>query len=266
VPREASSLLAALGTVGVVTVAFALPRAAHDAAAGQPAEASPRLAATERAGGVATALRRVTLGRSSSGRSIRALELAGSDSRSRSILVVGCVHGNECAGSRVTRLLASLRRRAGSDVWLVHDLNPDGSARGRRQNARGVDLNRNFPAGWRAGGKPWDRFYAGRRPLSEPETRSIARLIRRIRPETTIWFHQPQGLVRAWGESVGAARGYARRVGVPFRALRWPPGSATRWQNRRFAGSSSFVVELPAGPLALAAARRHAYAILALGG
>jgi protein MpaA len=206
----------------------------------------------------------VEIGRSSTGRPISAVELAGSGSRSGAILVVGCIHGNECAGTRVTRLVASLRRQARSDVWLVHDLNPDGSARGTRQNARGVDLNRNFPAGWRAAGRPWDPYYPGRRPLSEPETRAIADLILRIRPQTTIWFHQPQGVVRAWGRSIPAARRYARLAGEPFRALRRPPGSATSWQNRRFAGTSSFVVELPPGPLPSAAARRHASAILAL--
>ena len=254
------ALLVVVSLVGLVTVAFSPARAAQD----EPT--SPRAADAERTSGVAAPLRRVTLGRSSRGKQISALELAGSGSRRGEILIVGCIHGNECAGSRVTRLLASLRRQAGSDVWLVHDLNPDGSARGSRQNARGVDLNRNFPAGWRAAGKPWDPYYPGTRPLSEPETRAIARLIRRIRPETTIWFHQPQAVVRAWGESIPAARRYARLSSEPFRALRWPPGSASHWQNRRFAGATSFVVELPPGPLPRAAARRHALAILALAG
>ena len=43
-------------------------------------------------------------------------------------------------------------------------------------------------------------------------------------------------------------------------------GRRAHWQNRRFAGASSFVVELPPGPLPRAAARRHALAILALAG
>jgi murein peptide amidase A len=253
--------------VCMATVAFSPARAAQD----EPTETLLRPAQAERASGVVSplrrvALRRVRLGRSSRGRPIWALELSGRDTRRGAILVVGCIHGNECAGIRVTRLLASLRRKGRSAVWLVHDLNPDGRALGSRQNARGVDLNRNFPAGWRARGKPWDPYYPGRRPLSEPETRAIARLILRIRPETTIWFHQPQGLVRAWGKSITAARRYAQLSGEPFRARRWPPGSATRWQNRRFAGASSFVVELPPGPLARAAALRHAFAVLALAG
>jgi len=248
--------------VCMATVGLSSGRAAHDG----PTEALQRPAHAERASGVAAPLRRVPLGHSSRGRPIWALELAGRDTRSGAILVVGCIHGNECAGIRVTRLLASLRRQGRSAVWLVHDLNPDGTARGSRHNARGVDLNRNFPAGWRAGGEPWDPNYPGRRPLSEPETQAIARLILRIRPETTIWFHQPEGVVRAWGKSIAAARRYARLSGEPFRALRWPPGSASHWQNRRFAGASSFVVELPPGPLPRAAARRHAFAVLALAG
>ena len=41
-------------------------------------------------------------------------------------------------------------------------------------------------------------------------------------------------------------------------------GVGDDWQNRRFAGTTSFVVELPPGPLPRAAARRHAFAILTL--
>jgi hypothetical protein len=44
--------------------------------------------------------------------------------------------------------------------------------------------------------------------------------------------------------------------------MAWPPGSASRWQNG--IRQVSFVVELPAGELADAAARRYADAILRL--
>ena len=80
----------------------------------------------------------------------------------------------------------------------------------------------------------------------------------------TIWYHQPQAIVRAFGHSVPAARRYARLAGVPFRRLHWPAGTASNWQNHRFAGASSFVVELPPGPLASTAAVRHARAVLTL--
>jgi murein endopeptidase len=205
--------------------------------------------------------RRVRIGRSVRDRPIMAVRAGDVGSESKA-LVVGCIHGNECAGTAVTRILA--RSSPTVDLWVVSNLNPDGFALGRRQNARGVDLNRNFPSEWRAGGRRWDAEYAGPRPLSEPETRAAARLIRRLRPSVTIWFHQPQALVRAWGQSRPAARQYARLAGMRFRAIRWPRGTAPNWQNHRFPGTSSFVVELPAGPLTPADANRHARAVLAL--
>ena len=207
------------------------------------------------------AKRRVRIGRSVRGAAITAVRAGDTGSPTRA-LVVGCIHGNECAGTAVTRILA--RTSPGVDLWVVSQLNPDGFALGRRQNARGVDLNRNFPSEWRAGGRPWDSEYPGPRPLSEPETRAAVRLIRRIKPSVTIWFHQPQALVRAWGQSVPAARSYARLSGMRFRPIRWPRGTAPNWQNHRFPGTSSFVVELPAGPLTAAEANRQARAVLAL--
>ena len=179
------------------------------------------------------------LGRSYEGRPIRVVHIAGDGPR---MLVVGCIHGDECEGLEVTRLLARSKPRA--DLWLVHQLNPDGYAGRGRTNARGVDLNRDF------------------RNATQRETRIARKLILRLRPDVTIWFHQPQSVVRAWGPSRSIARRYARLAGVPYRSLAWPVGSASRWQNG--IGQLSFVVELPPGELSLSAARRHAQAVLAL--
>lgn len=202
------------------------------------------------------------LGRSELGRPIAAYELG---DRSRpAVLVVGCTHGTECAGIAVAdRLLASPGR---AHLWIVPNLNPDGLAAGTRLNGRGVDLNRNFPAGWRPGGRPFDPEYPGPRPLSERETRIAQALILRVRPAVTIWFHQPQELVRAWGRSIPAARRFAALAGLPFRALPWLAGTAPNWQNHRLPGTSSFVVELPPGPLSDAAAERLARAVRAYAG
>jgi protein MpaA len=204
------------------------------------------------------------LGRSALGRPIRVQVVGAAPARHR-ILVVGCIHGNECAGIAVTRRLARAAAPAGTRLWIVHDLNPDGHARGTRQNGRGVDLNRNFGAMWRPIGARGDPQYAGPRAWSEPETRLIRALILRVRPTETIWFHQPQGVVRAWGPSVPAARRYARLAGERFAALRWPNGTGPNWQNHRFPRTPAYVVELPPGPLGPTAAARHARAVLRLG-
>jgi protein MpaA len=204
------------------------------------------------------------VGRSAQGRPIRLLERGNPASR-RVVLVVGCIHGNECAGLAITRRLARATPPGRFHLWIVPRLNPDGHVARTRQNARGVDLNRNFPARWRAAGVPWDPEYPGPRPLSEPETRVARRLVLRLRPDVTIWFHQPQAVVRAWGRSRPVARRYARAAHVAYRSIRWPNGSAPRWQNTRLSRGSSFVVELRPGRLPAAAAARHARAVRALG-
>jgi murein peptide amidase A len=183
------------------------------------------------------------LGRSWEGRAIEVVR-AGDRSDSQRVLVVGCIHGDECAGMAVTRRLARLGSEAGADLWLLHNLNPDGLARRTRANARGADLNRDF-----------DTF-------SQRESRIARTLILRLRPDVTIWFHQPQAVIRAWGGSRAAARRYARIARQPYRSLAWPPGAATRWQNGL--GQVAFVVELPPGPLASDSARRHVEAVLRL--
>jgi protein MpaA len=200
------------------------------------------------------------LGYSERGRPIRVHRL-GQFSSPRKILVVGCIHGDECEGIQVTRLLVSGAPRTGLDLWVVHALNPDGRRLGVRQNGRGVDLNRNFGSEWRRIGERWDPTYSGPRHWSEPETRLARRLVRRVRPDVTIWYHQPQAVVRAWGGSVRTARRYARLAREPYRSIRWPPGTAPNWQNQRFPHAASFVVELPAGSLSPAAAARHARAV-----
>lgn len=205
------------------------------------------------------------IGRSHLGRAITVSQLGDPGARVR-VLVVGAVHGNEVAGIAIARRLAHLRIPDGVAIWTVANLNPDGSAAGTRQNARGVDLNRNFPFAWRRLGAPGSTFHSGSAPASEPETRVAAALVRQVRPTISIWFHQALDLVDVSGGRTALSRRYAGRVGM--RAVRLPryPGSATGWQNRRFTGSTAFVVELPGGRARASVTERHARAIVALAG
>jgi protein MpaA len=205
----------------------------------------------------------VMLGRSVEGRAIRAFRL-GDPGSPRKLLVVGCIHGNESAGMAITRDLIDDPSGLRSDVWVIPVLNPDGLAAGTRQNAHGVDLNRNFGYGWAHNAPYGSLEWPGPRPLSERETRIARNLIERIKPQVTIWFHQPVDIVRAWGGSVPVARRYAALVGLPFRRLPWLSGSATNWQNHHFPGTTSFVVELPPGSLTPVEAARYARAVKAL--
>jgi murein peptide amidase A len=207
-----------------------------------------------------TSATRTVLGRSEGGRQIVAIHAG--DGTGPPVLVVGAIHGNELAGIAVARALE--RVRTGANIWVVPDLNPDGAARGTRQDARGVDLNANWSSQWRGGGRPWDVYYAGPRPFSERETRIARKLILRIRPRVTIWYHQHMNVVWAWGPSSSAGRRYARAAGMRFYHHHWLPGTASNWQNHHLSGTAALTVELPAGNLTPRAVGRHVQAVLAL--
>lgn len=208
----------------------------------------------------AAAAQRIVLGQSVEHRPIVAYRLG--DPSGHPVLIVGCVHGNERAGIAIVRRLRRLPVPPNVDLWLVPVANPDGVAHDQRTNARGVDLNRQFPYAWRRilSGTP-----SGPRPLSEPESQVVHRLLLRLRPEISIWYHQHLTLVDESGGSRAVELRYARLVGLPLRRLHRLPGSITSWTNHRL-GGTAFVVELPAGPLAPASARRHANAVRELAG
>ena len=197
---------------------------------------------------LAVLLASLPVGHSVDGRTIHPV-LLGSPGAAHRVLVVGCIHGNETAGIAIVRRLIAAGAPAGTEIVAVPSLNPDGCARGTRQNARGVDLNRNFPSNWARIGRRGSFQWSGPHPLSEPESRYAVALIEALRPQVTIWFHQHQGFVRAWGQSVSTARRFAALAAYPYQSIRWPFGTASNWQNHRFPGTASFVVELPAGPV-----------------
>lgn len=203
---------------------------------------------------------RELLGESTEGRPIRIFHRG--DPEEIRVLVVGCIHGDECAGIRIAGRLRTGAPRHFVDLWILPSLNPDGGAAHMRQNPRGVDLNRNFPYRWEPG--PKGRYYPGPRPASEVETRIAMRLTRRIEPDITIWFHQPLALVDASGRDNRIERRYARLVGLPLVRLARLHGTATSWQRHTIRGSESFVVELDGGALAPRDARRYADAVYRL--
>jgi murein peptide amidase A len=182
------------------------------------------------------------------------------------VLVVGSIHGDETQGHRVVRRLRGPygKRVKGADVWTITTVNPDGVAAGRRKNADGVDLNRNFSHDFdpSLGGG----YNSGPHAFSEPESRAVARLSKRVHFDLAVWYHQPWGETLIPCNSTGRyARRYAGVSGLP--ASRgcdgYSPGSAISWQHHRF-GTVAFVVELPGRRLHGAEVRRHARATVAV--
>jgi len=198
------------------------------------------------------------IGHSAQGREITATRVGAEDAPVR-VLVVGDVHGNEPAGEAIVARLRSARVD-GVAFWLVRTANPDGREANTRQNARGVDLNRNFPYRWARGAR--GTYFPGPAAGSEPETKAIMRLVRRVRPTLGIYYHQHMGItVRARGVDASLQRDYARRTHLPLRSLPNYHGTAIGWQNHLIDDGTAFVVELKAGP---APVQTHADAVLAL--
>jgi N-acetylmuramoyl-L-alanine amidase len=211
---------------------------------------------------VAAPVRTVEIGRSARGRPIRAVRVGAPGAR-LNVLAVGSVHGDEPGGKAVTDRLRRARPPRGVALWIVDDLNPDGSAARTRQNANGVDLNRNFPHRWRAMASPFDQNYSGPGPASEPETQAAMRLVERIKPRVSVWYHQELRMVVRSSGDPALERIYSRGSGLPRRSLPAYPGTAVSWQNAGFRGDSAFVVELD-GSVSGAEAARNARTFMSL--
>jgi len=214
---------------------------------------------------VASQAKAFDAGRSVADRPIR-VHRHGDPAAEFKVLIVGSIHGDEPAGMRVIRRLNGLARLGirRVDLWTIRTVNPDGVARGTRKNARGVDLNRNFP--YRFDPALDDGYESGPGPLSEPESRTVARLARRRDFDLSIWYHQPWGRVLIpCDESGRFARRYARWSGLGSDpgCDRAYPGSAIDWLRHRF-GTTAFVVEFGPGRIRERVAERHARAAVRL--
>ncbi len=217
------------------------------------------LAVAPRAKATGNRTTRHLIGRSVRGRAIYAYQRG--DPYGPTVLVVGSIHGNEPGGVAVARRLLKVSAPEGIDLWVILNLNPDGRAAGTRGNAHGVDLNRNFPWRWRHLNGV---FYSGRRGLSEPESRAAFRLIERLQPWLSIWFHQPLGTVSVTTRSRALERRFARLAGLGLANLPTYPGSATSWERHVLPDSAAFVAELPGGTIGARKANRYTRAVLTI--
>lgn len=145
------------------------------------------------------------------------------------LLIFAAIHGEEPETtfllSRALRMLSS----APDYVACILAANPDGLLRGTRSNARGIDLNRNFPtANWKSGptfsravleAERITRLGTGDFPASEPETSSLISLIEKLNVKKVIALHSPLG----WIDS-DIRTELSRRLEKAF-GLSWQAGS-----------------------------------------
>lgn len=209
-----------------------------------PAGSVPASAATERPAVVETRV----IGHSVQGRDIVAYRL-GNPRSSKKVLLLAAMHGNEKGSVKTLRALRDGRPVDGADLWVVPVVNPDGYARNKRQNAHGVDLNRNFGAKWRKIGGATN---SGRRAFSEPETRAIRDFVDEIDPTYTVSYHQPlNGIdIRDTGNTAWARR-LAAQIRLPkksFDCFSRCFGTYSMWFRAQHRRGAVITVELPARP------------------
>ena len=244
---RARLLLAAAATAVLVALLPGTAQGATGPVAPTPAAPGPRTPDSVARAWRAAAPATVVVGRSVRGRLIVATRQGRADAP-YVLLVLGQMHGSEPRGRAVVAAVGGLAPPAQVQVWTISTMNPDGAAAGSRTNARGVDLNRNFPRGWvYRWTRPW--FYPGRAPASEPETVAMMAFLDRLRPGLVVSLHQAFNSIDVGsGKTVVWAARLAAALHLPQRSVPCGTGPCTgtmgQWFNAGHPGVS-VTVELP---------------------
>lgn len=166
------------------------------------------------------------------------------ESNRADVLILAAIHGDETETTVVVS--EALRCLPNEDLQAAVILcgNPDGTIRGTRGNARGVDLNRNFPtSNWsadpvfyksRANDARDQLLTTGSEPASEPETKALIALIDELKPRAVVSLHSALACVDDSGAS-HLGRQLADRCALPFLTeIGYPtPGSMGTWAGER---------------------------------
>ncbi|RTE65168.1 murein peptide amidase A [Amphritea opalescens] len=125
------------------------------------------------------------------------------------ILFLGGIHGDEYSSVSLSFKWLKILEQSHNGVYDWHFMpltNPDGllQKKSTRVNANNVDLNRNFIPSetsinpikhWQTYAKKRARYYPGTKPLSEPETQAIHKLIHEFKPDIIVSVHAPHGIL-----------------------------------------------------------------------
>ena len=149
--------------------------------------------------------------KSVNGRDIMLREFAPAQKPLARVLVIGGIHGDELTSvSIVFRWIERLQQPYGEAAqyqWrVIPVLNPDGllAKPPTRVNARGVDLNRNFPTDdwssdaaryWLVSTSRDPRRFPGTAPRSEPESSWLHHEITTFKPDVIISVHAPYSVL-----------------------------------------------------------------------
>ena len=142
------------------------------------------------------------------------------------VLIIGGVHGDEIEGAIAAQGLMDAFLKSFTyklRITLIPMFNIDGILNKTRQNARGVDLNRNMPT------QDWSneivnpRYYPGPSPASEPENKALVKFIETDKPRIVFSLHSWKPLLNINGkcrreaEAIQKLTGYSieEEIGYP---------------------------------------------------
>ena len=166
------------------------------------------------------------------------------ESGSAEVVILAAIHGDEPETTVVVSEALRCLPRGDLQAAVILCGNPDGTVRGTRGNARGVDLNRNFPtSNWspdpvhyksRANDARDIALSPGPAAASEPETTALLALLERLKPRAVVSLHSALACIDDSGAS-HLGRQLADRCALPFLTeIGYPtPGSMGTWASER---------------------------------
>ena len=145
----------------------------------------------------------------------------------KTILIIGVFHGEEPQGEYlINKYLKEDLSEIKNKLLIIPCLNPDGKRINKRQNANGIDLNRNFPTkNWKKTDNP--DYFGGNEPASEIETKFMIEVLSEYKIDAILSIHAPFKVVNYDGPAKELAQKISKLTKYPVQAdIGYPtPGS-----------------------------------------
>jgi hypothetical protein len=200
------------------------------------------------------AVETVVFGKSVQGRDLVARSFGGCSDEvtCKRIILTGGIHGSEWRSGDLSNLQSYLEQNPSElvgknkEIIIIPYLNPDGTALNIRENARGVNLNRNFPANYVTCSN------CGASSLSEPESQAFYNFLLQKKPTHLISYHAqwpPDGILFKGSDTNSETDTFAQwvsqRTGYPIGYYTEPgsvvSGDQTVWAES--VGVRSVIIE-----------------------